>query len=434
MSGFSVPVFTWFYQGQVASGGSVYVYKTGTTTLQTIYSDGGLTTPITNPQILDANGQCKFYVDGTTNLRFDGYTVGGIATGALIESIDPIYPIASTSSSGSGIPWAVASGSADVIVATYNPVITTLTDGLLLSFRAFAANATTTPTFAPNGLTAHTITQLGGSALVAGNIAAILAEYIVRYNLANTRWELLNPSAAGSSSITANSVVANPTAGAAVPTAVALTTQQALGRLGGNIVGIPIGVGANSLVEFDASSKYPAADGSQITNVGVSVTVQTASASSTLPFTGLDFTTYWYEYEFEDIIISSNGSFTLNSSTNNGGAYATLGAWVAGVSSSIFVGENSSTIIGNANATIIAGGDTATPTNGRLIIDQASSSAQMDMRYMLNGYSAAGTTRGMKTGTTRTTTAAAIINAVQFVPSAGTFTSGKIIQRAIKKV
>lgn len=90
-------------------------------------------------------------------------------------------------------PWVAAGGTVDAITATYSPAIAALSDGLQLGFRATGANATTTPTFAPNGLTAHTITKQGGAALVAGDIAANLAEYIVRYNLANTRWELLNP-------------------------------------------------------------------------------------------------------------------------------------------------------------------------------------------------------------------------------------------------
>lgn len=92
MSGYSVPVFAWLYQGQVAALGQVYVYKTGTTTLQTIYSDGALTTPISNPLTLDVNGQCKFYVTGANVLRLDGYT----AAGALIQSIDPVYPVGAT--------------------------------------------------------------------------------------------------------------------------------------------------------------------------------------------------------------------------------------------------------------------------------------------------------------------------------------------------
>lgn len=193
MAGFSVPIVTFFYNGQVAASGSVYVYQTGTTTPVTVYSDSGLTTPITNPINLDQNGQAVFYVAGTTNLKLVAYNgLGG--AGILINTIDPIFPVSGTTAASTTVPWVVAGGSANAITATYSPVITTLTDGLLLSFRAIAANTTTNPTFAPNGLTALTITQKGGSALSAGNIAAANAEYFVRYNLANTRWELMNPS------------------------------------------------------------------------------------------------------------------------------------------------------------------------------------------------------------------------------------------------
>lgn len=89
--------------------------------------------------------------------------------------------------------WIAAGGTADAITATYSPPVKVLVDGMLLGFRATAANATTTPTFAPNGLTARTIVKRGGGALVAGDIPGNLSECVVRYNLANTRWELINP-------------------------------------------------------------------------------------------------------------------------------------------------------------------------------------------------------------------------------------------------
>jgi hypothetical protein len=89
--------------------------------------------------------------------------------------------------------WAAASGTVNVITAAYSPANTALTDGLLLGFRASGANTSTTPTFAPDGLTAHTIVKYNGLALAAGDIPGNLYECLVRYNLANTWWELLNP-------------------------------------------------------------------------------------------------------------------------------------------------------------------------------------------------------------------------------------------------
>jgi hypothetical protein len=89
------PQSTYFTGGQVAAGGALYVYKTGTTTLVTLYSDGGLTIPITNPITLDVNGEASFYVSTATNLKLVSYS----AVGSLLETLDPVYPISATSSS-----------------------------------------------------------------------------------------------------------------------------------------------------------------------------------------------------------------------------------------------------------------------------------------------------------------------------------------------
>lgn len=96
------------------------------------------------------------------------------------------------------IPIIAAGGSVDAITATFNPAIT-LADTQLCAFIATGANTSTTPTFAPNGLTAHTIVKKGGQALAAGDIPAQYAVCILEYNLANTRWELLNPAVSADS-------------------------------------------------------------------------------------------------------------------------------------------------------------------------------------------------------------------------------------------
>lgn len=96
-----------------------------------------------------------------------------------------------------GVPVADAAGTVDAITADFTQDIT-LSDKKIVAIVAAGANATTTPTFAPDGLTAHTIVKKGGNALVAGDIPGAGAVCLLEYNLANTRWELLNP-AAGSS-------------------------------------------------------------------------------------------------------------------------------------------------------------------------------------------------------------------------------------------
>jgi hypothetical protein len=108
-----------------------------------------------------------------------------VTTGGLIDS----PPSTTTLPPGQ---WAVATGLADAITAAYGAPNTSLPDGLLLAFRALHANSTTTPTFAPDGLPAHTVVKRYSTALAAGDIV-LGGEYLLRYNLTNTRWVLLNP-------------------------------------------------------------------------------------------------------------------------------------------------------------------------------------------------------------------------------------------------
>ena len=92
-----------------------------------------------------------------------------------------------------GVPWVVAGGTADALTATVAALPATIPDGYMVALRAAAGNQTTAPTFAPNGGAARTLTKLGGVALLPGDIAGSLAESLLRYDVANTRWELLNP-------------------------------------------------------------------------------------------------------------------------------------------------------------------------------------------------------------------------------------------------
>lgn len=57
--------------------GSVTVYQAGTTTLVNTYQDAALNTLNTNPVPLDANGECLFWTDGASALKFDLKDSGG---------------------------------------------------------------------------------------------------------------------------------------------------------------------------------------------------------------------------------------------------------------------------------------------------------------------------------------------------------------------
>lgn len=105
-----------------------------------------------------------------------------------------------TGAAGS-IPMVDAAGTVDAITANYTPDIS-LSDYQLAGFISTGANTSTTPSFAPDGLTARTITKRGGAALVAGDIGAAGSFHILEYDLANTRWELLNPAKVVEANIT----------------------------------------------------------------------------------------------------------------------------------------------------------------------------------------------------------------------------------------
>lgn len=148
----------------------------------------------------------------TANLPMGTYRHTGVGNGSARTDYAALGQV-----QDGKINWVDGGGTADAITATYSPAITALVDGQLCFVRATAANATTTPTFAPNGLTARTIVKKGGSALVAGDIVGDGHELQLRYDLTNTRWELLNPGAYAAS-------------GAATSSGLTMATSRLLGR------------------------------------------------------------------------------------------------------------------------------------------------------------------------------------------------------------
>jgi len=88
--------------------------------------------------------------------------------------------------------YADASGTTTAYTATYSPAIATLVDGMELNvdITSVGTNTTITPTFSPNGLTAHTITRQNSVALAVGDMPN---QCIFRYQSSTTSWILLNP-------------------------------------------------------------------------------------------------------------------------------------------------------------------------------------------------------------------------------------------------
>ena len=111
---------------------------------------------------------------------------------------------------GSSGNFTAATGTVNAITATYTPALTALADGTVVYLISSGANTTATPTFAPDGLTARTITARGGAPLVPGDIGPAGFVMLLQYDLVNAQWELLNPSKTrGESDIVGNIPVTN---------------------------------------------------------------------------------------------------------------------------------------------------------------------------------------------------------------------------------
>ena len=145
-------------------------------------------------------------------------TIGGYPLGAVLQSNDGASAYVSTIANNttdfnsspesigtSWLPWAgdaakgsslyiaVGEGTSDAITATFDPAITELTNGLVVFVRALASNATTTPTFNPDGLGATTITKGTYQPLAVGDIAGNGYWMILQYDSTQNKWVLQNP-------------------------------------------------------------------------------------------------------------------------------------------------------------------------------------------------------------------------------------------------
>lgn len=129
---------------------------------------------------LIAAGVAEFLADNQANNITDGLTPQNIADymATVVRSL--------------GIPTAVAGGTADAITADFTPNVA-LTNGTTVIVRAGSANTTTTPTFAPDNLTAKTIVKGNNLALVAGDIAGAGHWLELAWDSTLTKWVLLNP-------------------------------------------------------------------------------------------------------------------------------------------------------------------------------------------------------------------------------------------------
>src|SRR5210317_408910 len=93
------PLFQAFdHNGNPLSGGKLYTYEVGTTTLKTTYSDYDLQTANANPVILNSRGEATVYLAGPTKFLLKDssdytiWTFDNIGTGNIITLADEATP------------------------------------------------------------------------------------------------------------------------------------------------------------------------------------------------------------------------------------------------------------------------------------------------------------------------------------------------------
>ena len=289
--------------------------------------------------------------NGTTtivaNLPMATYRHTGV--GAAVNRTD--YARTAEVQDGS-INWVDGGGTADAITASYGIPLTALVDGQLCYVRATAANATTTPTFAPSGLTARTIVKNGGVALVAGDIAGDGHELILRYLLASTRWELLNP--AGFATLAGNNTLAGTTTLTGVVTVNGTSATSAAVRLsedtdnGTNYIGLQAPASVSTNVTF----VVPGAD-------GTAGQYLKTDGTGNLGFVTDPFIAGLKDRVLNGLIISNNGSDATNDiDVSAGSCVSDDGTTVMTISSAMGKQLDNPWAVGGTPGTPLGGLDT----------------------------------------------------------------------------
>ena len=247
---------------------------------------------------------------------------------------------------------ATNTGSSDVLVAAFSPIITVLTNGMSLSIRTTAANTSTTPTFTPNSgvITAKTIIKGNGLALAVGDIAGGGHWIDLQYDLTLNSWVLLNPATGvtthGQTKFTSNGSFT-------VPAGITTVYVTAAGGGGGGGGGYATGYcgegggGANCVYK----APFTVTPGQVI-----SITIGTGGAGGAVGAAGA---------AGGGTVVGSLGT-TLGGS---GGAAATvsaggIGSGTAGGGGGIAGGDGSSIMAGMGGGTLLGPGGTARQATG----------------------------------------------------------------------
>lgn len=154
------PLFRAFdASGNPLAGGKLYTYKAGTSTPKATYTDSTLTTPHTNPVILDAEGSAVIWLDGSYKLDLYSSTD--------VQQND--YPIDNVSSFIQDFNLYTTTGTANSYSVTTNNPLTSYQSGFVVDVKFNIAN-TGASSINVDGLGIKSITKSGNVSLVSGDI------------------------------------------------------------------------------------------------------------------------------------------------------------------------------------------------------------------------------------------------------------------------
>jgi len=176
------------------------------TNLISVYWDAALTIPASQPirtlggYLSNSGSPGNIFVDSEYSITVrnkNGTFIYNNPDGSLVAAATLDGMASQKGVQAGDYNTAQAGGTADAITGDYTPNITALEDGLTLFVRAASANATTTPTFSPDGFTAKTIIKLNNQALIAGDISGAGHWLELQYDAPLDSWVLANPSESG---------------------------------------------------------------------------------------------------------------------------------------------------------------------------------------------------------------------------------------------
>src|SRR5579872_5728625 len=283
------------------AGGQLFFYLTGTSTPTPTYQDQGLTTPNTNPVILDASGNIG-------NIWLDPAVVYKVvledANGNLIWTYDPVYPTAPATIVGI-VQGGVSTGSANAQIVSapgYTPSANNA-----FSFIAGFAN-TGAMTLQANSSGFYPVYQpssTGPTALAGGEIE-VGSLYLAFFNAK------LNGNAGGYQIASAASLLALGVSAAMAPVLGKTTTAAAAGAMG-----LAFGQCYFKYVSSASAALMPQ-DGSYITIAGVDYAIPAAGVSANpascfingVASQSLTPNTLYYVYAF-----NNSGTLALDFST-----------------------------------------------------------------------------------------------------------------------